>query len=319
MTTRRIVYILALTGASCFYALYPFWFSGYLLLVLLLLIPFDLILGLPGMLTRRVALTAPNIIEQGAEGSLTITTLLKRPFPARCVKLRIRESGDGRNVKRRVTCGASRGSKHEMKIDTKHSGVITYQLKYIRTVSLIGLFSMPVRVNRNASVLIMPAPVKPPHVAALPRGVVFYPKPGGGFSEDYDLRQYRQGDLIRNIHWKASAKVGTLIVKEPLVPPPHSRLIEAAQWKSASERDLILGRLRWISDYLLKWEMPYYLKIGDDGPIVEVDEAADLTHYIYNTLSGRPHELKPPGAPLPVYFAWVFRIDAREEEEGNAS
>jgi len=311
---RRIIYILALTSALCFYALYPYWFAGYLLFVLVLLTPFDLILGLPGMLARKVALACPGMLDQGMDGTLTITTLVSRPFPARCIKLRLRETGDGFTATRCFKCGAGKGARYELPIDTAHSGVLSFKLKHIWTVSPLGLFSLPVRVNRKASVLIMPAPIKPLRVAALPRGVVFCPKPGGGFSEDYDLRPYRHGDLIRNIHWKVSAKVDALVTKEPLVPPPHSRLVQAIQWDTARERDLILGRLRWISDYLLKWEMPFYVKIGDDGPIVEVDDPADLTNYIFHVLNGTSRMLTAC-ASLPPRFAWVYRVDARETEE----
>jgi len=278
--------------------------------VLLLLLPFDLLLGLPGMLTRRVALAAPGMLEQGSEGNLTITTVQSKPFPARCIKVRIRESGDGHKSRLRLLCGAERGSVREVEIETKHSGVATFELRRIWTVSVIGLFSLPVRVNRKVSVLILPAPQAPPHLAALPRGVVFCPKPGGGFSEDYDLRPYRQGDMIRNIHWKVSAKAGELIVREPLAPPPHSRLVQAAQWKTPRERDLILGRLRWISDYLLKWEMPFYLRIGDSGRVLEISQPEDLMDYIYHILEGTQHTL-PACASLPVRFAWVFRIDSQ--------
>jgi len=313
--THRIIYILALTGAISFYALYPYWFSGYLFVVLLLLMPFDLLIGLPGMLSKRVALAAPNILEQGAEGTLSITTIQKkRQFPAKCIKLRLNVSSDGVCSKRRLTCGAKRGSRYNMPIDTKHSGVTTFELKRIRTVSLIGLFALPVRISRKVSVLILPAPVKPPHIAALPRGVVFKPKPGGGFSEDYDLRPYRQGDRIRSVHWKISAKFDSLIIREPLVPPPHSRLVEAVPWDGASERDLILGRLRWISDYLLRWELPYFLKMGSDGPVAEITRPADLTEYIYRYLDGSAHTLPAPAA-MPAYFAWVFKVDASEAAE----
>jgi len=317
MLIRRITYISALTGAMCFYALYPFWFSGYLLAVLLLLTPFDLLLGLPGMLARRVALASPNMLEQGMCGKLTITTLLLKPFPAGCLKLRLRETGDGFTARRRIICGSAKGSRYELPIDTSHSGVITYELKRIWTVSMIGLFSLPVRVDRLASVLVMPAPVRPPRIAALPRGVVFIPKPGGGFSEDYDLRPYREGDQVRSIHWKVSAKTGNFIIKEPLAPPPHSRLVEAVQWKTPGERDIILGRLRWVSNYLLKWEMPYYVKAGDGGPIAEIGNEADLTSYIYHILSGASYTL--PACPhLPSRFAWVFRIDGRAPDDEQA-
>ena len=314
MVKRRIIYILSLTGAICFYALYPFWFSGYLFTLILLLMPFDLLASLPGMVTRRAVIAAPNILEQGADGKLVITTILRNKFPARCIKLKLFESGDGFFVKRRIICGAGRGSRHEKTIDTSHSGIVAYELKRIWTVSLIGLFALPVRVNRRVSVMVLPAPVKPFFIAALPRGQVFYPKPGGGFSEDYDLRPYRQGDLIRSIHWKASAKVDNLIVKEPLIPPPHGRLVETLQWKTARERDLILGRLRWISDYLLKWEMPFFVRIGEDGPIAEITEAGDLMNYIFHILDGTPNAL-PVCTSLPAHFAWVFKVDVREEEK----
>ena len=318
MGTRRIIYGFALAGAAVFYALYPLWFAEYLFTVLLLLVPFDLIVSMPGMLTRRVVIAAPAFLEQGAEGYLAITTIQTRPFPARCIKVRLDISGDGFTDRRRLVCEPRRGCKLEMAIDTTHSGVTTFKLKRIMTVSLVGFFALPVRVDCKTSVLVMPAPVKPAHVASLPRGIVFYPKPGGGFSEDYDLRPYRAGDQLRNVHWKLSAKVDSLMVREPLVPPPHRRLVEASHWNGARERDLILGRLRWISDYLLKWDMPYYVRLGKDGQISEITKARDLTSFIRHVLSGSRERLLP-ATSLPSRFAWVFKIDATETDEETQS
>ena len=311
MVKRRIIYIFSLACAASFYVLYPYWFSGYLFAVMVLVVPFDFIISLPGMISRRVALAAPGMLEQGAEGKLVITTHQSKPYPAMCIKFWLREKNDDNTTGRNVVCDAERGSVRELMIDTSRSGVTIFELKRISTVSLIGLFSIPVTINRRVSVLILPAPVRPPHVAALPRGVIFRPKPGGGFSEDYDLRPYRQGDQIRSIHWKISAKLDSLIVREPLVPPPHSRLVHAADWSGSGGRDLILGRLRWISDYLLKWEMPYYLKHGENGPIAEITHAEDLIDYIYRILDGSTQPLPTP-ASLPARFAWVFSVDARK-------
>jgi len=309
MGTRRTIYIFALACAANFYILYPFWFSGYLFAVLLLLMPFDLIISMPGMLTRRVALTAPGVLEQGMEGTLIVTTIQKRSFPARCIKARLNISGEGFSEKKRFVCAAQRSSRHELAIDTSHSGVIVYEIKRIWTVSLIGLFALPAPVHRKVGILVLPLPVRPPYVTALPRGVVFHPKPGGGFSEDYDLRQYRQGDQIRSIHWKVSAKVDSLIIREPLVPPPHGRFVETTKWNDAKERDIVLGRLRWISDYLLKWEMPYYVRLGEGAPVTEITESGDLTEYIFRVLSGSTQSVQPPASP-PSHFVWVYRVDA---------
>ena len=311
MGTRRITYTSALIGSALFYILYSHWFSWYLLVLLLMLVPFDFFVSLPGMLTRRVILASPDVLDQGESGILAITTLQKKSFPVRCVKLWMHESGDGFSSWKRYMCGADRGSRYQIEIDTARSGLTVFEIKRIWAVSLIGLFSIPTTVNCRAAVLVLPAPLKPSNVVALPRGVILRPKPGGGFSEDYDLRRYRQGDPIKSIHWKISAKLDSLIIREPLIPPSHSRLIHITQWDGAHARDLILGHLRWVSDYLLKWELPYYVRLGEDEPVVEITGADALADYLYRVLDGKPETLTVPSS-LPARFAWVYRVEAGE-------
>jgi len=318
MGMRRIIYATALAVSAFFFVLYPFWFSEYLFLLLLLLLPFDLIVSLPGMLTRQIMLTSPRVLERGDDGALVITTLQKKSFPARCVKLWLKVSGDDFTTWRRFVCSAENGGRYEVTIDTTRSGVTVFETKRIWTVSLIGLFCVPTTVNCRASVLVLPPPIKPPHTVALPRGVILRPKPGGGFSEDYDMRPYRKGDPIRSVHWKVSAKFDSLIIREPLVPPAHSRLLHAVQWTGAKERDLILGRLRWISDYLLKWELAYFVRLGDDGPVAEVVKASDLLEYLYLVLGGTADALPTPQT-VPVRFAWVFRVDGASPSGAEAN
>ena len=314
MGTRRVTYISALAGSTLFYVLYSHWFSWYLLVLLLLLIPFDLLASLPGMLTRKVVFAAPKVLEQGAAGRLVVTTLQQGRFPAlmpaRCIKAWLRVRGDDFAAMHRLICGAQRGSRHEVEIDTSHSGLTVFELKRIWTVSLIGLFSAPIAVNCRSAVLVMPAPRKPKNAVALPRGVILRPKPGGGFSEDHDLRNYRPGDPVRSIHWKISAKFDSIIIREPLIPPSHSRLIMVKEWKGAEERDTVLSRLRWVSDYLFKWELPYFIRLGDDGPIAEITGEGDLTDYLHRVLDGKARAL-PVSASAPARFTWVFRVDAR--------
>ena len=315
MFTRRLVYAFALAGSVLFFVLYPYWFSWYLLVLLLLLVPFDLLVSLPGMLSRRITLTAPKALEQGEDGTLVITAVQLKPFPAGCIKTWLKVSGGDFSTRRRFIIGAERGSRYEVAVDSSRSGVTVFRAKRIWTVSLIGLFCLPARVNCKATVLVLPAPLKPPKTVALPRGVILRPKHGGGFSEDYDLRPYRKGDPIRSVHWKVSAKFDALIIREPLVPPAHSRIIHAALWNNARERDLILGRLRWVSDYLLKWELPYYLSLGDNGPIAEITRHTELIDYLFLVLGGRADSL-PPHATVPAHFVWVLKIDGKE---GSAS
>lgn len=48
---------------------------------------------------------------------------------------------------------------------------------------------------------------------------------GYDLSEIYQLRDYVQGDPIRQIHWKLSGKLDTLIVRDPSLPVSRSLLV----------------------------------------------------------------------------------------------
>ena len=317
MGMRRIIYACTLAGSALFSVLYPFWFSLYLLVLVLLLVPLDFFVSLPGMLSRRVLLSAPKVLDRGDNGVLVVTTQRDKPYPARCVKAWLKISGDDFTTRRRIVLSAERGSRYEVEIDTSRSGVTVFESRRIWTVSLLGLFCIPADVNCKASVLVLPQPTKPPSTVAMPHGVILRPKPGGGFAEDYDMRPYRKGDPIKSVHWKVSAKFDSLIIREPLVPPAHSRLLYTTKWDNARERDLILGRLRWVSDYLLKWDIQYYFRLGDDGPVAEISRTEDLHNYLYLVLSGDGNLLPNPMA-LPTRFAWLFRIDASETTQAKA-
>ena len=314
MGTHRFLYVVALAGSFLFHVLYPYWISWYLFVLVLLLIPFDLLASIPGMLTKRVSIAVPNVMDQGAVGTVAITTYLQRAFPSGRIKARLTVIGDDFTVRRRIICDPEHGSRREIGIDTTHSGVTVFEIGRIHTISLIGLFSLGITFGCRAAVLILPAPVKPPHIVSLPRGVILRPKPGGGYSEDSDLRPYRQGDPIKIIHWKLSAKHDSLIIREPLVPPYHSRLVHIMEWSGARERNIILGRLRWISEYLLKWDLPYCVRLGDNGPITEITCAGDFMEYLYRILDRTAH-LTPKTSHLQVRFSWVFRVDAKEDNK----
>ena len=312
MVLHWIVYALSLALSVIFYILYSYWFSWYLLVLVLMMIPFDLLVSLPGMLTRRLALSAPAILKQNSEASLRVSMIRSGPFPLRCVKARLKVKSGGSHSGRRFSCSAEPGAKYETRIDTSRSGITSFEIKRYWAVSLFGLFTIPTTVNNRVTTLILPAPVRPLNTVSLPRGDTLRPKPGGGYSEDHDLREYRRGDPLRSIHWKVSAKHDSLIVREPLVPSLHSRLVHITQWNDPHECDLILGRLLWVCDYLLKLDLQFYVRFGDDGPIAEIVKREDLDEYLYHVLSGAAHAIKAHVA-LPARFTWEFRADASEE------
>ncbi|MBO5543485.1 MAG: DUF58 domain-containing protein, partial [Oscillospiraceae bacterium] len=95
------------------------------------------------------------------------------------------------------------------------------------------------------------------------------PKYGGGFAEDYDLRDYRPGDMGNSIHWKLSSKADRLIVREALVPENDKIFLVLSD---AGEKQRGLEVLRWLSDELWRRELPHLIVSGNVA-VVDNEEA----------------------------------------------
>ena len=309
MWTHRVSYQFLLLCSLFFYVLYSRWFSWYFLVLVLLLIPFDLILSLPGMLTKRIALSMPKMLRQGADGTLFVVMVQKKWFPSGRIKISLREMSDGKEVFHRLKCDSEKGSRYEMALDTSRSGFTEFDFYRFWATSLLGLFSIPVTAKCRAGVLVLPAPAEPPKNVPLPRVSAARPEQVGVFSEDHDLRPYRRGDPLKSIHWKLSAKHDSLVVREPLLPPPHSRLVRVSRWNGSRERDLVLGRLHWVSNYLLKRELHFYIRFGDGGPVAEITCFGDLVDYLRHVLDSSA-SVPANAVNPPKRFAWVFHVNA---------
>jgi hypothetical protein len=63
------------------------------MVLILMLVPLDLIMSLPGMLTRRIILAAPKVLDRGEKGTLVVTVLKTKPFPAKRIKAWVKIGG----------------------------------------------------------------------------------------------------------------------------------------------------------------------------------------------------------------------------------
>ena len=312
MNVHRLLYAITLVAAIFFYVLYPPWISWYLLILILLLIPFDLVISLPGMLSKDIVLSAPLLVEKDKEGVIALITTHIKSYPVRYIYVKVFVSGDGFSAAYKLRCSPEKDARREVILDTSNSGLTEIRIKRFWTVSLIGLFSLPVSRSIRKTTLILPLPAKPSNTVSLQHGFVLRPKHGGGFSEEHDMRVYRPGDPVRSIHWKASAKFDSLLIREPLVPPPNSRLVHIMKWNTASECDLILGHLRWVANYMLKRRLPFFVKYADVALIKEMKQESDLTDFLRCALDEQVAVITKSD-PLPTRFTWVYKVEAGQE------
>lgn len=244
MWGRRIVYLLSLLGSVVFYGFYREWFSWFLLVTIFLLPWFSLLLSLPAIMTVQATLRCPQSVRMGVPVRTALHITCPLPAPPYSCRIRLYNSlTDSRYV-----------GKVGEQIPTEHCGCITISYDRLVVYDYLGLFSRRLRKGESIRMFVEPKPI----AGFLPESVegrhisLWKPKPGGGFSENHDLRQYRPGDDLRGIHWKMSAKTGKLIYREPIEPAQKGYLLSLSLSGDGEEIDRKLGKLLWLSQSLLQ-------------------------------------------------------------------
>ena len=146
-------------------------------------------------------------------------------------------------------------------LDTAHCGVLRCSLAKARIYDYLGLFGFPVRLPEAKELMVRPTPVQPEKLPNLSHFLVRRrrPKPGGGFSEEHDLRDYRPGDSMRDIHWKLSVKTDRLIVREAQEPVRELTLLTLDMREPAVCVDRTLVALLWLSRWLLDHDTEHHV------------------------------------------------------------
>jgi uncharacterized protein (DUF58 family) len=244
MTARRLGYLASLVGCFVFYICYQKWL-GWILFVCLLGLPvLSLALSLPAMLSFRLRVDGPTYVRQGAEAKLQMLGGSRFPIPPFRGKLRVTKALTGETA-------THTGS---IRLATAHCGAVEAVPVKAKVFDYLCLFRWPVRHPEPLRVVIRPTPMKMANIPDL-EGFLsrsWRPKPGGGFAENHELRLYRPGDSLNQVHWKLTAKTGNLIIREAMIPEQGLVLVTADIRGTAEELDRIFGRLLWLGQFLLE-------------------------------------------------------------------
>lgn len=165
-----------------------------------------------------------------------ITLYFQNPtvFPVGDIRITARITGGGEIV-RHTGVGAKSRDSWNIQVQPVHCGEAQVTVTELRIFDYIGLFSAKLRNYRKkdaifgGTITILPQ-VHPLHLEALPSFVgereisqeLVADRIGTDSQEIFDTRYYRQGDMLKNIHWKLSAKADDLLVKEFSMPADQS-------------------------------------------------------------------------------------------------
>ena len=225
------------------------WLSG-LILVLVMLVPWlSLLLSLPAMLSCRVQLQCPGTVNTGTAAAVTCDAKSRFPLPEIRGKYTAVWAFDGKKRKR----------KFGETLTMRHCGAVKLKRCRVRIYDYLGLFSLPKGKKENRVLLVRPQPVKPATMPDLSRFLSgnTRPKAGGGYAENHELRLYRPGDNLHQIHWKLSAKTGQLMLREPVEPASGAALLTMELYGTPKILDEKLGHLLWMSRYLVEQQIKH--------------------------------------------------------------
>jgi len=253
MGRRWFTYLAVLLGSIVFYWAYQAWFAWFLLMSVLLLPLIGLLFSLPAMLSVRCSIQCAGVLEPGAKEVPKFSLQCRHPVPPYWGKIQVT----------RTTTGESWFLKHGQPLPADHCGQLVCAPYKLHVYDYLGLFRLKVPRIQAGSAVVRPAPVTMTAPVDLDRYMAraWRPKPGGGFSENHELRLYRPGDNLNQVHWKLSAKTGKLVIREAMEPQRGLLMVTMDLRGTSDELDQKFGKLLWLGQYLLQQGLRFELHV----------------------------------------------------------
>lgn len=308
MIKHWILFLTLWGGSLFFYGLSREWTLLILFEVITLLPLLSFLVSLPAVRSAKFSVEVPSEVTK--ESKVRFLTRIECSFPAPRRKMRI--------VGRHSMTGEEVALLPGQYLPTEHCGVLDCRIEEAHIYDYLGLFRFRLSSQKSFSVTIHPEPIEIPRF--LPgennTAVSWRPKPGGGYAENHELRLYRPGDPLRQVHWKLSAKTGKLVVREAMEPRRGKLLLTMDICGPAEALDEKFGQLLWLSSYLLERELRFEICIlSGSGPAVEcIATEADLGKAMVRFL-GLPPVTEGSVLDRERKCTWHFHIGGGTDEE----
>lgn len=251
MTGRRLWYLAALFGCWVFYIAYGEWFSWLALMIVGGLPWLSLLISIPAMLFFRLSPDGADAVPMGTEAETWLLGSSAFPLPPFKGKIRLRSCITGQV--RRYHPGTG--------LPTQHCGGIVVTVARARVCDYLGLFAFPVGKVTPKTILVRPKPLPIPTIPDLDRYIARAWKPkSGGFAENHELRLYRPGDSLNQVHWKLTAKTGKWMIRQPMEPQRGLVMLTMTLRGTPEELDRKFGRLLWLGKYLVEKDVRFEIR-----------------------------------------------------------
>ena len=284
--------------------------SGCLaLLCALVMLPFlQLAVNLHCRKTVRAVLRAPA--NAGKNEPFRVVLQIENPSRLPCgLEVKNLLTGASERVVRRTAILPRGRSEVALELSSDCCGRIRTELKSLRLYDCFWLLPVRCGAGAHASVTVQPdtfpmevrvlANVNSPEESE----VYSQEKPGNDLTETFQIRDYREGDSIRQIHWKLSTKYDRLISRDPSLPVTRSVMVfwdrHAAQ-VSRTRQDAQAEVLVSLCRALLAADVQFTLAWNEGGRCIlqRAAELDDLIALLPRLLSATARTDGPDGAEL---------------------
>lgn len=316
MIKNWLIYLGAAAALFMFSVYHDYEQTTWNMFLLFVLSPLaSLLLSLPFMiLTVRggIELSAPERLDLGETAVLTLRARSAKVFVVPMLRTRfiIRNDFSGDKLRcSKVFCGSfAKPFEIEDAHITRHCGNVDILPRRCFVCDFSGMFFIPLRLHGAASVTVVPDPVCPSVLPEIENARVlgFRPKPGGGFSDYYEVRSYQDGDSLKNIHWKLSGKYDELMVREPSLPVLRTLAVRLELTADPGLNDDILARFVYAAEHLAEANKDFLCLTPDSCIVVDSrEEIGECVRRIYDR--------QPSGTP-DLSGADLYTISAEGEE-----
>ena len=260
MWKNRLVYLLFLIGMGIFYLEYDAWISCFVFVLTAVLPLFSLLCSLPGLCGNRVEISVRGRCQREEENDIRISLRKKTSglYPRCRVRVVLRDLMSGEESPERFALYG--GTTEILELGTQHCGTCCFEVVRGNQYDFLGLFRFALKTPEPQLITVLPRPCAP---EPRPDFSAFYSRiwvpTTDGFSEVHEHRAYRPGDPLKTVHWKLSAKVDDLIVREPQEALLKTAVVTFDLSPERAETDSTLDRLLWLSRRLLELGVPHTL------------------------------------------------------------
>ncbi len=310
MTVNRILYVYLLLFAFILFVLFDVYLFHLLLIFLVALPALSFLLVLPVRSRLMSRLHIEDEIVPGGQCKFGLVVENRQFLPCAYVRIQLTHRNALGHVGQRYleadeetiqfALGARRGVTLHPALPNTRCGRTDIAIRRVSVCDMLGLVSLPVPAKnigvKEGSVYVLPqhrtGSIQIDETAdmGLESAVYSTEKPGGDPSEIFQLRDYREGDSRRSVHWKLSSRMNRLIVREfglPLNPLLHF-LLELQEGAGPEETEEMLSAALAFSEYLMAKEIVHGISFIDgDGALrtVSVTGADALASAIHELLA----------------------------------